>query len=101
MGAFRVERLHFFILWGAVWSYALRWLMLPAPIGWGGAFVLCCMCLFLLTFYVVVLLFVALLAFYHAEPTLALCALTALQEVGTKKLLKICALIVETRIFNG
>ena len=50
-----MERPHFVILWGAVWGYALRWLMLSAPMGWGGAFVLCCMCLFLLTFYVVVL----------------------------------------------
>ena len=37
----------------------------------------------------------------HGEAMFVLCALTALQEVGTKKLLKICALIVETRNFNG
>ena len=96
-----MERLHFFILWGAVWGYALRWLLLSVPIGWGGAFVLCCMCLFLLTFYVVVLFFMPCWSVCHGEAMFVLCALTALQEVGTKKLLKICALIVETRIFNG
>lgn len=71
--------------------------------------VLCCLCLFVLSIMAVFcfvhrvasLFFSSRLSFYHVELMLALCALTDLQEVGTKKLLKICALIVETRIFNG
>lgn len=61
MGAFRVERPHFVILWGAVWSYALRWLLLPAPMGWVVR-LFCVVCVFFFSPFMLLFCFYALLA---------------------------------------
>jgi hypothetical protein len=87
MGMLRTEHPHFVSM-----LFVALWVSMHAVGTRQRQAVLCCLCLFVLSIMAVFcfvhrvasLFFSSRLSFYHVEPMLALCALTALQEVETK-----------------